>query len=94
MQKRRAPNYRVLLHRKATKFLDGLDEKARGKVLEDISCLTSFPELDSKIDVAKLEGQKGFYRLRTGKLRTVFSVDKATRTIFVLKIARREAAYE
>lgn len=88
------PNYRVFFHRKVDKFLDSLDEKTKFKVLEDIMCLENFPELSPTMDIAKLEGQKGFYRLRTGKLRTSFTVDKATKTIMVLKIAQREAAYE
>jgi mRNA interferase RelE/StbE len=94
MQKRKTPNYRVFLHRKAEKFLDGLNEKARSRLLEDIAGLASFPDLDSKTDVAKLKGERDLFRLRTGNFRSVFFVDKATRTIFVLKIAPREAAYE
>jgi mRNA-degrading endonuclease RelE of RelBE toxin-antitoxin system len=41
-----------------------------------------------------LKGQKGFYRLRTGKLRTVFTVDKRSGTIIILKIERRERIYK
>jgi mRNA-degrading endonuclease RelE of RelBE toxin-antitoxin system len=41
-----------------------------------------------------MEGQKDFYRLRTGRVRTMFAFNKTTKTIIVLKIAQREAAYE
>jgi mRNA-degrading endonuclease RelE of RelBE toxin-antitoxin system len=40
------PNYRVLFHRKADKFLDSLDEKAKRRLLESILCLENFPEFD------------------------------------------------
>jgi mRNA-degrading endonuclease RelE of RelBE toxin-antitoxin system len=88
------PKYRIVVHRKADKFLDGLDEKTRRRVLEGILCLENFPEFNESLDIVKMEGQKDFYRLRKGKLRTMFTVDKITRTIIILKIAYREDAYE
>jgi mRNA-degrading endonuclease RelE of RelBE toxin-antitoxin system len=94
MEPQKVPSYSIFFHRKANKFLESLDEQVKCKLLEDIVCLANFPELDRPLDIAKMEGQKGFYRLRPGKLRTIFTVDKVTKTIFVLKIAQREAAYE
>ena len=88
------PEYRLILHRKAEKFLDGLDEKTRQGLLEDILCLADFTGFKSHLDIVKLKGQKGFYRLRTGQLRTVFAVDKPSGTIIILKIERRERIYE
>jgi len=88
------PKYRLIFHRKAEKFLDGLDEKMKQGLLEDILCLADFTGLKSHLDIVKLKGQKGFYRLRTGKLRTVFTVDKLSGTIIILKIERRERIYE
>jgi mRNA-degrading endonuclease RelE of RelBE toxin-antitoxin system len=40
------------------------------------------------------EGEKHQYRLRTGKLRTVFKVDQVAEAIFVQKIGYRENVYE
>jgi mRNA-degrading endonuclease RelE of RelBE toxin-antitoxin system len=88
------PKYRLVFHRKAEKFLDGLDEKTKQGLLEDVLCLADFTGLKSPLDIVKLKGQKGFYRLRTGKLRTVFTVDKQSGTIIILKIERRERIYE
>jgi mRNA-degrading endonuclease RelE of RelBE toxin-antitoxin system len=88
------PNYNILFHRKANKFLESLDEKTKRRVLEDILSLQNFPEFEKTPDIAKIEGQKDFYRLRTGKIRTIFSINKTTKTIIILKIAQREAAYE
>jgi mRNA-degrading endonuclease RelE of RelBE toxin-antitoxin system len=61
-------------------------------LLESILYLENFPEFDTNLDIVKMEGQKDFYRLRTGRVRTMFAVDKTTKTIIVLKIAQREAA--
>jgi mRNA-degrading endonuclease RelE of RelBE toxin-antitoxin system len=41
-----------------------------------------------------MKGQKDVYRLRIGNLRTIFTVDKETKTIIVLKIEKRENVYE
>lgn len=88
------PKYRLVFHRKAEKFIGNLDEKTRQNVLEDILCLADFTGLKSRLDVVKLEGLKGFFRLRSGRLRTVFTVDKQSGTIIILKIEQRERAYE
>ena len=88
------PNYRIVVHRKVDKFLDHMDEKAKKGVLQKILCLETFPNPNEHLDIMKMEGQKDFYRLRTGKFRVMFSVDKTTQTIIILKISEREAAYE
>jgi mRNA-degrading endonuclease RelE of RelBE toxin-antitoxin system len=88
------PKYRVVFHRKAEKFIGNLDEKTKQRLLEDILCLADFTGLKSHLDVVKLEELKGFFRLRSGRLRTVFAVDKPSGTIIILKIEQRERAYE
>ncbi len=88
------PKYRLIFHRKAEKSLDRLDKKAKQRVLEDILCLTNFTGLRSRLDIVKMKGHEGFYRLRSGKLRTEFTVDKPSETIIILKIEHRERVYE
>jgi mRNA-degrading endonuclease RelE of RelBE toxin-antitoxin system len=88
------PKYRLIFHRKAEKFLGGLDEKTKQGLLEDILCLADFTGFKSHLDIVKLKGREGFYRLRAGKLRTVFTVDRPSRTVIILKIERRERIYE
>jgi mRNA-degrading endonuclease RelE of RelBE toxin-antitoxin system len=56
--------------------------------------LAEYQSYEKSLDIAKLEGQKGYFRLRTGKIRTVFAVDESAEAILVRKIAFREAAYE
>lgn len=88
------PKYRLVFHRKAEKALDALDEKTKRMVLEDILCLADFTGLRSHLDIVKMEGQKDFYRLRTGKRRIMFALDKKSETIIILKIEHRERVYE
>jgi len=62
--------------------------------MSEIDGLRNFPFLDSSLDIAKLKGEKDYYRLRTGKVRTIFKVDKSHEVIFVRRVAFREEAYE
>jgi mRNA-degrading endonuclease RelE of RelBE toxin-antitoxin system len=94
MGQKSVPKYRLVFHRKAEKSLEGLDEKTKQRVLEDIRCLENFAGFRDHLDIVKMKGHEDFYRLRTGKLRTVFTVDKPSETIIVLKIEHRERAYE
>ena len=86
--------YRVVLSKRAFKFLGSLDSKTRQRVIADLDCLADYPSLDKSLDIAKLEGQKGYFRLRTGKVRTLYAIDRDAETVLVRKIAYREAAYE
>ncbi len=84
----------MIFHRKAEKALDRLDKKAMQRLLEDILCLADFSERRSHLDIVKMEGMKDFYRLRSGRFRMMFAVDKTSGTIVILKIEQRERVYE
>ncbi len=65
-----------MLSNKALKFLISLDEKTRKRVIADFEDLAYYPFWDKSLDIALFEGEKHQYRLRTGKLRTVFKIDQ------------------
>lgn len=88
------PKYNVVLSKRAFKFLESLDSKTRKLVIADLDGLAYYPFLDSSLDIVKLEGQKGYFRLRTGKIRTIYAVDETVSAILVRKISFREAVYE
>jgi mRNA-degrading endonuclease RelE of RelBE toxin-antitoxin system len=83
-----------MLSNKALKFLISLDEKTRKRVIADFEGLAYYPFWDRSLDIAMFEGEKHQYRLRTGKLRTVFKIDQVAEAIFVQKIGYRENVYE
>ena len=91
---REVARFRLVFHRRAEKSLEGLDERIKQRLLEDIGCLADFTGFKSHLDVVKMQGHRDFYRLRTGRLRTVFFVDQKSKTIIVLKIEKRENVYE
>lgn len=88
------PKYRVILSKRAFKFLDSLDGKTRQRVIEHLDCLADYSFYDKSLDLCKLKGQRDYYRLRTGKIRIIFMLDKNAQAILVRKVAYREAAYE
>jgi mRNA-degrading endonuclease RelE of RelBE toxin-antitoxin system len=88
------PKYRVVLSKRAFKFLDSLDGKTRQRVIESLDRLANYSFYDKSLDLCTLKGEKDYYRLRTGKIRIIFILDKSAQAILVRKIAYREAAYE
>lgn len=86
--------YQVILSSRADKFISELDEKLRHRMIEEISDLENFPFFTKPHDIAKLKGRKGYYRIRIGKLRTIFKVNKDQRTIYIQKIGYRKKVYE
>lgn len=88
------PRYRVVVSRRADKFLSELKGELRSGVLEEIGDLENFPFFILPHDLAKLKGKEGYYRLRIGGIRIIFKVDKVRRTVYVEKISYRERAYE
>ena len=88
------PEYRLIFHRKAEKSLDKLEAKTKQRVLEDIQSLTNFTGQRCPLDIVKIQGFEDFYRLRSGRLRIEFALDKPSKTVVVLKIEQRERVYE
>ena len=90
----RAIEYEVLVHRRVDKFLSSLDVKTRARVLEFLRDIRIYPEALRLYDSAKLSGFEHTFRVRLGKLRIIFHVDKTNRTMIVTRVAFRERAYE
>ncbi len=71
-----------------------MDRKSRQLVVSDLEDFRNFPLCEKSPDIAKLKGEENSFRLRTGKIRTIFSIEEKSRTILVRKIAYRENVYE
>jgi mRNA interferase RelE/StbE len=86
--------YKILLHRKAVKALDSLENKLRKRVTDILSSLADYPEALKKHDTAKIKGMTNTFRIRVGGLRIIFQVDKENQHILVTTIERRAKAYK
>jgi mRNA interferase RelE/StbE len=70
-----------------------LDEKTRVKIIEALNTLTKYPLTLRRLDVEKLEGINRTYRLRIGRYRIIFYVDKEEKIIYVTHIGKRGKLY-
>ena len=76
---------------KALKFLDKLDNTRRTFIYEKLSSLKDFPEVN--MDIKKMKGMDNIYRIRIGKIRIIFDVDKNESIITIVNIDFRGNIY-
>ncbi|MEA5511376.1 type II toxin-antitoxin system RelE/ParE family toxin [Crocosphaera sp. UHCC 0190] len=84
----------------AVKFLESLDEKTREKIRQKIKILVYSVDHQAIIpfndlDIKKMKGNwEGFYRLRIGTIRVIFTVDLTSGNIEVYRIGFRGDVYQ
>ncbi len=83
--------YEVLFTKKAEKQLSKLASKDIKLTLQKISKLT-FP-FPKGINIDDITGVPNFYRLRTGKVRVLFEVDRSKKEIWIRKVGYRSGFY-
>ena len=85
------PRYKVFLEKKAQRQLERLDEKTRSRIVEALRLLGD-RGFSARLDLKKLRGYKGQYRLRVGRHRVLFEI-QPEKTIIVHAILPRRRAY-
>ena len=65
---------------KAKKELDSLEPGLKNRILKELIILRDYG-FSSKLDIKKLKGYKNHYRLRIGKYRILFELEKPRRII-------------
>ncbi|MBL7118686.1 type II toxin-antitoxin system RelE/ParE family toxin [Candidatus Bathyarchaeota archaeon] len=85
------PRYKVFLEKKAQRQLERLDEKTRSRIVEALRLLGD-RGFSARLDLKKLRGYKGQYRLRVGRHRVLFEL-QPEKTIIVHVILSRRRAY-
>ena len=84
--------FKILLHRRAAKFLKRLDEPTKNRVIRSLSELRNFPDI--RLDIVKIAGERDIYRIRIGDLRVLMKVYDEEKIIIIVKIDRRGKAYK
>ena len=80
------PKYKVAIHREISKFVNDLKDQAIKEAIKDhIAKLEDYPLSLREMDTEKIQGAEKRFRLRIGKYRIKFYVDKSNRTIYVKK---------
>jgi len=89
------PSYRVIAHRRVNKFLKGITEENQKRALiNTIEKLEDYPYSLREMDAATIRGVEKTFRVRVGRYRIVFSVDKKEKTIYVTHVNARKRVYK
>jgi mRNA interferase RelE/StbE len=83
--------YVVLLEKRASKNIDKLSSVDRKRVNEALFTLRD-KGFSQELDIKKLQGYRNHYRIRVGKHRILFELERE-RTIIVYAVLPRGAAY-
>jgi len=82
--------YKLLIHAKAVREIEKLDEQARESVKDAISGLASQP---LPLGVAKLNGRTNAYRIRIGDYRILYEIHATEIVVYVFGVAHRKEVY-
>lgn len=85
--------YKVLSHKKAIKYYEGISDKTARKINKAIEKIRKNPFEDAHIK--RLKGRlEGKYRYTIGDLRIVYSIDQEEKVIFIEAIGPRGDVYK
>ena len=82
--------YIVSLEPAAARQLRKLSAQVRAQVLPVIQALADDPRPSG---VVKMEGPEGYYRVRSGDYRIVYSIEDEALIVLVVRIAHRREVY-
>lgn len=83
--------FRVLLRKKAYKFLRELRPGEKERIVGKLRQLEDFPAV--KLDIVKIAGEENTFRLRVGNYRALFKVYEGEKIIVIVKIDTRKRIY-
>ena len=89
------PNYRVIAHRRVLRFLKSINnENQKNAILKTIENLDRYPISLREMDVAAVRGVEKSFRIRIGRYRIIFTVEKDENTIYVTHLDTRKKIYK
>lgn len=83
--------FRVLLHKRAHKFLRELESGEKEQIVDRLEQLEDFPA--ARLDVVKIAGEENTFRLRIGNYRALFKVYEQEKVIVIVKLDIRKRIY-
>ena len=88
------PKYKVIAHKRVHKFVSNLkDENFKDRLKNQMEKLENYPITLREMDVEKIKGLDKTFRIRIGKYRIIFQVDKTEKVIYITHIEHRKKAY-
>ena len=81
-------NYKIVIERKAEKFI------LRQPKEQQLRILSAINNLPSTGDIKKLKGHLDVYRLRVGTYRIIYSIDNGNLIVCVIDVGNRGDVYK
>ena len=82
--------YRIIIKKKAKKFIDKLPKNERKRIALEIEQLPNGEDIKR----LKCENNKGLFRLRVGDYRIIYSVDNGELIVYVIDAGNRGEIYK
>lgn len=79
--------YKFVIMKPAKKFIDKLPENDKRRI---VSAIEALPDSG---DIKKLQGKSGYYRLRVGNYRIIYTVDHEKLIVYVVDAGNRGQIY-
>lgn len=80
--------YRIIIKKKAKKFIDRLPKNERVRIVRAIEMLPNGE------DIKKLKGHNDLMRLRVGEYRIIYTVDNGELIVYVIDADNRGEVYK
>ena len=80
--------YRIIIKKKAKKFIDRLSKNERVRIVRAIEMLPNGE------DIKKLKGHNDLMRLRVGDYRIIYTVDNGELIVYVIDADNRGEVYK
>jgi len=82
-------SFTVLLHPKAAKELEKIEDTGKARIMEKLRDLKDNPER-----VGKVLRHSNFWSLRVGDYRAIYEIDRTRRQVIVLFVGHRKKVYD
>lgn len=79
--------YKILLKKRAKKFIDKLPLNEKRRV---VAAIERLPQVE---DIKRLKGYDGLMRLRVGEYRIIYTVDNGELVVYVIDAGNRGQIY-
>lgn len=79
--------YKIIIKKKAKKFIDKLPQNEKKRIVKAIE------QLPDGEDIKKLKGHQNLLRLRVGDYRIIYSVDNGELIIYIIDVGNRGEIY-
>ncbi|MCK4661804.1 MAG: type II toxin-antitoxin system RelE/ParE family toxin [Bacteroidales bacterium] len=86
--------YKLLITKKATKFIKLLPTSKRKIIKQKFNLLIQNPYPNQSLDIKKMKGYSDIYRLRIGKYRFIYELKEKELIILVMTVGFRGNVYK